>query len=78
MIPMSLKPLMLSANEAPEAGFEFALEHKFKKMHRTGCVLGDGSPNSRVDRIRDQTERCLYGAMDCGLLQSIRAKVFPW
>jgi hypothetical protein len=38
LIPMSLKPLMLSANDAPEAGFEFALEHKFKKMQRTGCV----------------------------------------
>jgi hypothetical protein len=23
---------MLSANDAPEAGFEFALEHKFKKL----------------------------------------------
>jgi hypothetical protein len=37
-IPMYLKPLMLSANDAPEAGFEFALEHRFKKMQRTGCV----------------------------------------
>jgi hypothetical protein len=38
MIPMYLKPLMLSAIDAPEAGFEFAPEHKFKKMQRTGCV----------------------------------------
>jgi len=39
MIPMYLKPLMSSGNDAPEAGFEFGLEHKFKKMRRTRCVF---------------------------------------
>jgi hypothetical protein len=34
-----LKPLMSSGNNAPEAGFEFGLEHKFKKMRRTRCCL---------------------------------------